>query len=432
MRVAAYCRVSTDKHDQANSFINQKSFFTDYINKNPDWELYKIYADEGLSGTSVKKRNAFLGMIKDAEKKLFDIIITKEVSRFSRNILDTITYTRMLKKMGVGVIFLYDCISTINPDAELRLSIMGSIAQEESRKTSERVKWGQTRQMEKGVVFGRSLLGYDVKNGVMTINEEGAKVVKLIYHMYVNEIAPIHIIAKKLQVGGYRTLTGRSHWNSGVILKILKNEKYCGDLCQKKTYTPDYLSHEKKYNKDAEKKIYIRNHHEPIICRQLWEKAQEEIKRRSVRYGKDNIPEKYAYPLSGKIYCEKCGFCFVARSKKRKDGSRYIFWRCKTAVRYGVKGCDIRTQISNELCMDIIKQVLATIKIYKDDSLCRKTNIHNNHIFLAGLLERITVCENDRVEVCLQNLPTRWVFSVKRVHCDTSVPISVSIPITSS
>ena len=169
IKVASYCRVSTDKDDQANSFEAQQRYFKEYIERQPDWELYDVYADEGITGTSTKKRAAFHRMIHDAHMGRFRLILTKEVSRFSRNILDTIAYTRELRQLGVGVLFMNDGINTLDPDAELRLSIMGSIAQEESRKTSTRVKWGQTRQMERGVVFGTSLLGYDVKDGKISI-----------------------------------------------------------------------------------------------------------------------------------------------------------------------------------------------------------------------------------------------------------------------
>ena len=164
-RVAAYCRVSTDNEDQANSFESQQRYFRQYIERNPDWELYEVFADEGISGTNTKKRKEFNRMIACAKNGDFDLIITKEISRFARNTLDSIYYTRDLKKHGVGVIFMNDNINTLDGDAELRLAIMSSIAQEESRKTSERVKWGQKRQMEQGVVFGRSMLGYDVKVG---------------------------------------------------------------------------------------------------------------------------------------------------------------------------------------------------------------------------------------------------------------------------
>lgn len=186
-KVAAYCRVSTDKEDQANSFASQRLYFKRYIENHLDWELYEIFADEGISGTNTKKRKEFKRMIDCAKNGDFDLILTKEISRFARNTLDSIYYTRDLKKHGVGVIFVNDNINTLDPDAELRLAILSSIAQEESRKTSERVKWGQKRRMEQGVVFGRSMLGYDVRNGKMYLNEDGAKIIRRIFHKFVRE-----------------------------------------------------------------------------------------------------------------------------------------------------------------------------------------------------------------------------------------------------
>jgi DNA invertase Pin-like site-specific DNA recombinase len=178
IKVAGYCRVSTDKDDQLNSFQTQKAYFREYIQQNPDWELYAIYADEGITGTSTKKRKEFNRMMNDAYEGKFQIIITKEVSRFSRNILDTIAYTRELRAMGIGVIFATDRIHTLEPESEMILSYIAAQSQEESRRTSARVVWGQTRQMEKGVVFGQSLLGYDVKDGKLSVNPEGAEIVR--------------------------------------------------------------------------------------------------------------------------------------------------------------------------------------------------------------------------------------------------------------
>ena len=273
-KVAAYCRVSTDNEDQANSFESQQRYFRQYIERNPDWELYEIFADEGISGTNTKKRKEFNRMIACAKNGDFDLIITKEISRFARNTLDSIYYTRELRKVGVGVLFLNDGINTLEGDAELRLSIMASIAQEESRKTSERVKWGQKRRMEEGVVFGRSMLGYDVKNGKMYVNEEGAEVVRKIFYKFVLERKSTHTIAKELLEEGIYPMRSEK-WRNTVILRILQNEKYCGDLVQKKTFTPDYLSHEKKYNRGEEEFVIIKNHHVPIISREMFEKAEK-------------------------------------------------------------------------------------------------------------------------------------------------------------
>lgn len=332
-RVAAYCRVSTDNEDQANSFESQQRYFRQYIERNPDWELYAIFADEGISGTNTKKRKEFNRMIECAKNGDFDLIITKEISRFARNTLDSIFYTRDLKKHGVGVIFLNDNINTLDGDAELRLAIMSSIAQEESRKTSERVKWGQKRQMEQGVVFGRSMLGYDVKDGKMTINEEGAKIVRLIFHKFVDEGKGTHVIARELREEGIEPMRVKE-WQNTVILRVIRNEKYCGDLVQKKTFTPDFLSHEKKYNRGQEEFVIIKNHHEPIISRELFDKANRILDAKSLsQEGKAKHSNRY--PFSGKIKCGRCGASYVARYKTRKDGSRYKAWRCYEAANHG-------------------------------------------------------------------------------------------------
>lgn len=332
-RVAAYCRVSTDNEDQANSFESQQRYFRQYIERNPDWELYAIFADEGISGTNTKKRKEFNRMIECAKNGDFDLIITKEISRFARNTLDSIFYTRDLKKHGVGVIFLNDNINTLDGDAELRLAIMSSIAQEESRKTSERVKWGQKRQMEQGVVFGRSMLGYDVKDGKMTINEEGAKIVRLIFHKFVDEGKGTHVIARELREEGIEPMRVKE-WQNTVILRVIRNEKYCGDLVQKKTFTPDFLSHEKKYNRGQEEFVIIKDHHEPIISRELFDKANRILDAKSLsQEGKAKHSNRY--PFSGKIKCGRCGASYVARYKTRKDGSRYKAWRCYEAANHG-------------------------------------------------------------------------------------------------
>ena len=368
-RVAAYCRVSTDNEDQANSFESQRTFFRQYIERNPDWELYAIFADEGISGTNTKKRKEFNRMIECAKNGDFDLIITKEISRFARNTLDSIFYTRDLKKHGVGVIFLNDNINTLDGDAELRLAIMSSIAQEESRKTSERVKWGQKRQMEQGVVFGRSMLGYDVKDGKMTINEEGAKIVRLIFHKFVDEGKGTHVIARELREEGIEPMRAKE-WQNTVILRVIRNEKYCGDLVQKKTYTPDFLSHEKKYNRGQEEFVIIKDHHEPIISRELFDKANRILDVKSLsQEGKAKHSNRY--PFSGKIKCGRCGASYVARYKTRKDGSRYKAWRCYEAANHGrphidkagnKKGCSGES-IRNEDAIYLLYLVCRELKI---------------------------------------------------------------------
>lgn len=333
LRVAAYARVSTEKDDQANSLASQKNYFADYIGRQSDMELSNVYFDEGISGTQTRKRSGFNQMIQDALNGNFNLILTKEVSRFARNTVDTLFYTRELKKAGVGVVFTIDHIDTRQSDGELRLTIMASLAQEESRKTSERVKWGQQRRMEQGVVFGRDLLGYRVKNGMLSINPEEVPVVKAIFHKYTNEGKGVHVIARELIEEGFRPKR-ISLWSDTVILRILQNEKYVGDLCQKKTFTPDYLTHKKKYNRGEEEKIYIKDHHEAIIDRDLWNRTQAERKRRSLSAAQKSRHSS-RYWCSGKICCGECGSRFVSRTKKLKKGT-YKAWRCYRAANHGI------------------------------------------------------------------------------------------------
>ena len=412
MRVAAYCRVSTDSEDQANSFESQQRYFRQYIERNPDWELYEIFADEGISGTNTKKRKQFNRMIECAKNGAFDLIVTKEISRFARNTLDSIYYTRDLKKHGVGVIFMNDNINTLDGDAELRLAIMSSIAQEESRKTSERVKWGQKRQMEQGVVFGRSMLGYDVKDGKMTINEEGAKIVRLIFHKFVNEGKGTHVIARELREEGIAPMRVKE-WQNTVILRVIRNEKYCGDLVQKKTYTPDFLSHEKKYNRGQEEFIIIKDHHEPIISRELFEKANRILDAKSLsQEGKAKHSNRY--PFSGKIKCGRCGASYVARYKTRKDGSKYKAWRCFEGAKYGsphidkagnqvgCSGTSIRNEEAIHIMYLVCKQLTIDRKKISDNLIKTINKVISMDITGAdtnALAERIETAKKKRTDL---------------------------------
>ena len=415
-KVAAYCRVSTDNLDQTNSLENQQRYFYEYIKHNPLWELYEIYVDEGISGTSTKKRVSFNRMIEDAKAKKFDLIITKEISRFARNTLDSISYTRELKKNGIGVIFMNDNINTLDADSELRLTIMSSIAQEESRKTSDRVKWGQRRMMEQGVVFGRDMLGYDVRDGKLYINEEGAETVRLIYHKFLDEGKGTHIIAKELREANIKTSTYMKDWSYTVILRILKNEKYCGDLIQQKTYTPDYLSHSKKYNKGEVECVTIRNHHEPIISREIFEATQRELERRKNLHGaKNGFANRYA--LSGKIICAECGSTFVHRKKTVSNGNQNESWVCIRHQKYGRKhisnekiGCsnvsvkdnDIRTilkYVLEDALADqnrIIESILSTVS-----DVIKSEHCEDNTIYFENELNKIKSKKHKLLDLCL-------------------------------
>ncbi len=404
---AAYCRVSTDSDDQANSFENQKKYFERFIAEHKNWILYRIYADSGLTGTSTKKRAAFNQMMDAANLQKFDLILTKEVSRFARNTLDTLSFTRMLKEKGIGVYFLLDNIYSLDSDAELRLTIMASLAQEESRKTSERVKWGQKRQMEKGVVFGRDMLGYRVIDGKMQIEPKGAETVRLIYDKFVFENKGASVIARELAASGIPTFTGKKVWQHSVILKLLANEKYCGDLVQKKTFTPNYLTHEKRYNHGDEPLVFTQNHHEPIVSRKIWNAAQERLNKQSPQMHKMS-KHTGRYPLSGKIFCGFCGKPFAARTKHKKDGSISPAWQCRNpdckAPHVQIRNADFLILLQkvvdafefdrSELigvCRNILDRVFdgeeQNTMLVKNEKLCRQ-NERLLDLYLTGVIDK--------------------------------------------
>ena len=360
LRVAAYCRVSTDREDQANSLHSQQIYFTSYIRNHQDWTLTEVYADEGISGTSTRRREAFNRMVEAAEDRRLDLILTKEVSRFARNTVDTLEYTRRFKALGIGVIFINDNINTLDSDGELRLTIMASIAQEESRRTSERVRWGQARRMEAGVVFGNNTTyGFDTRGGQLYIKPEEAEIVRRIYHKFLDEGKGTHVIARDLYEEGVpppKTATGK--WSCVMILRILRNEKYVGDLLQKKYVTTDFLSHRKVKNRGQEEPILLRNHHEAIIERAEWDAVQEELARRSAAQG-DKSKYSNRYWCSGKIRCGRCGSRFILRKTTRPNGDEYRVWGCHDRVHYGnwkqngqgeSVGCDMR--MVNEKSLD--------------------------------------------------------------------------------
>jgi DNA invertase Pin-like site-specific DNA recombinase len=332
-RVAAYCRVSTEQDDQLNSLENQKRYFERYISQNLDWQFCGLYVDEGISGTSVEKRVGFQKMVADAENKKFDLLLTKEISRFARNTLDSILYTRKLKGLGVGVCFMNDNINTLDPDAELRLTIMSSIAQEESRKTSERVKWGQKRLMERGFVFGASIFGYHLKDGKLTINEDEAKVVRLIYELYLSGMGA-SLVSKELENRGIPAPQGGARWSNVSVMSILKNEKYNGTLKQRKRITPDYLSHKSKINYGEEKFIVVENSHAPIISKEIFDSVQAEMQKRRVAV-LDRSRYSNRYVFSGKVECGYCKSKFERRFTSQKADKRQVVWRCAEAVKYG-------------------------------------------------------------------------------------------------
>ena len=335
LTVSAYCRVSTEKDDQINSLNSQIQYFTEYINQHEGWKIGQVYYDEGLSGTMLDKRTSFNNMISDGREHKYDLILTKEVSRFARNTVDALSITRELKRIGIGVIFTTDNIDTRDSDGELRLTIMAGMAQDESRRISQRVSWGQRRMMERGYVFGRYIFGFDLHDGKLTINEDESDIVKRIYNSYVYEDKGTFTIAKELESNGIRTTTLKKSWDGTRVSRILRNEKYCGDLIQRKTYTPDFLSHKMARNYNNVEQLYFKDHHEAIIDRKTWDLAQEKLKNKNAKWGCEiksdsSSPNKHSnrYWCSGKIICSKCQGSYVSRAANNKNGTKMKSWRC--------------------------------------------------------------------------------------------------------
>lgn len=365
LRVAAYCRVSTEKDDQLNSLTAQQRFFREYIAEHPDWTLFRVYADEGLSGTSTKHRPKFSEMIRRALNGEIDLIVTKEVSRFARNTVDTLQVTRQLKEKGVGVLFLNDNIDTRDNDGEFRLTIMASVAQEESRKISERTRWGQLQAMKNGVVFGNnSLYGYTVRDGQLTVQPEQAEVVHQVYRKFLVERKGTHTIARELTESAIRPpLRPSGAWTSSMILKMLKNEKYCGDLLQKKYYTTDYLSHRKALNEGAEEKILLRDHHEPIVSREQFEAVQKELaKRAGAAADKGRFSARYWF--SGKIRCGVCGRSFTVKRTARAGDREYQRFVCRG--HYDVSVCCKMRSVRGEIVHACARHVLQELALNKN------------------------------------------------------------------
>ena len=343
-RVAAYCRVSTDMEDQLHSLASQIEYFTEHISQQEGWELVEVYYDEGITGTSVKKRDGFNRMIADCETGKIDTILTKEVSRFARNTVDTLNFTRKLSAMHVNVIFMNDGINTFDKDGELRLTIMASLAQEESRKISERVKWGNRRMMERGVVFGCGrVYGFRIVEGRLVVQPNEAEVVKRIFKMYLYERKGTPTIAKELNEDAVPTIHGKL-WAATTILKILRNEKYVGDLTQWKFRTESHLTHRRVRNlgdhEDAPI-ITVTDHHEAIISRELWDQVQQELEERG-RKTREGRKHSGRYWFSGKVSCGKCGKPFSI------TGNHSLPSRTLRCINRGRFGAEIRQDTNGD------------------------------------------------------------------------------------
>ena len=365
LRVTYYARVSTDHEEQLNSLENQVMYFENYIKAQTNWVYVPGYVDEGISGTSVNKRDNFLKMVNDAKKGMFNLILTKEISRFSRNTVDSIQYTQELLSYGVGIFFLNDNINTFDSDSELRLTIMSSIAQDEIRKLSERIRFGYKRSVEKGVVPGNdNFYGYRKNKGKLEIVEEEAELVRLIFNEYSKGVMGTSRLGHYL----YKEHNIKSKTNKAlagtVIGRIIRNPKYKGYFCAHKETTVDYHSKKKIRFKPDEWIVYKDNETcPPIVSEELWEKCNKILDENSVKH-KTHSRTDMRYALSGKIKCYHDGATFInGNYKNKRTGCDNKYWGCSNYRKYGkekVNGCNTPI-IHYEELLDIFKKVVSNM-----------------------------------------------------------------------
>lgn len=342
MRVAAYCRVSTDQEDQLHSFEAQVEYYTKYINEHANYEMAGIYADEGISGTNTKKRQQFRKMIADCEAGKIDLVITKSISRFARNTQDCLMYSRKLKNLNIGIIFEKEHINTLDSTGELLFTILSSLAQDESRNISENCKWGIRTKFKNGELHLNTykFLGYDKdENGKLIINEEQAATVRRIYNEFLWGMNPAQI-AKGLEDEEVPGCLGQTKWYPSTVIGILKQEKHMGDALLQKTYTADFLTKRQVKNNGEITQVYVKDSHEGIIDKETWNAVQEELERREkfmALHGLDHYSYGTEYmPFSMRAFCGECGHLYTRHSWKSRD---VVQWQCKNHRKDGKVVC---------------------------------------------------------------------------------------------
>jgi len=372
-KVAIYARVSSELETQINALDNQLAWYDSVLRKNPNWTLVERYIDEGITGTSAKKRPEFMRMIHDAKKHRFNLIITREVSRFARNTVDTLQYTRLLRTWGIEVFFIEDNIRTFAGDGELRLSIMATLAQEESRKISERVKAGSRIAMKNGVFFGISkVLGYDKVGNTLVINPKEAETVRLIYEMYLGGLS-LAKIKNELERLYRKTATGSTRWDSAGIGHILSNTLYCGIQQHQKSYSSDYLEQKRIPNRGELEYIYVIDTHEPIVTREEFHRVQmiKASRRCSIKTPKGKSSGKMrgrstTKTVWGKLLVCQCGRKMYRQQYKREKMGNCVSYICSSVIERQKKHKKAATKVCDvEAVSEWILQMMA-IQIFRD------------------------------------------------------------------
>lgn len=377
-QVGAYCRVSSEKEMQLNSFDAQVKYYTEYINQHEDWHLVKIYADEGITGTNTKRRSGLKDMLRDCHNKKLDLIICKSISRMGRNTADLLKIVRETRELGVDIFFENENIHTLGSGGEFLITVFASLAQDTSRQISESVIWGQDKAMRKGTVFGnRYIMGYDLIDKKLVINEEQAKTVRRVFDLFI-EGNGIRTIAKILEQEGHKTAKGKDKWNPVSVRAMLNNEKYCGHLLLGKSYTQDYLTHKRVKNRGEKVKYLFKPDGDgdfcvpPIISEEKFKAAQVELERRRKIADPDleNNRSRYSnrHALSGKIKCGKCGATFRRCVWNRGKPYERIAWSCTTYMEKGKSSCD-NTSVPQDIIYQAMTLILQNLKQNKDEVL---------------------------------------------------------------
>ena len=379
LRVTFYARVSTDQDEQINSLENQVQYYTELIQSRPNWRFVPGYVDEGISGGSTKKRDNFNRMIRDAKAGVFDFIITKEISRFSRSTLDSIRYTQELLDYNVGVFFQNDNINTLDTDSEFRLVIMAGVAQDEIRKLSERLKFGFRQAIKNGHVLGNDkLYGYDKKDCVLTVNEEEAEIIRIIFDLYGNQRLGTRTISKRLMELGYTSREGNT-FNTLTIRHILENPKYKGWYCGNKSQSVDYRTKRNVLLDESEWVTYPDPSIPAIVSEELWNRANALYKKRreEMKSHSSGLSFHNRYPYSAKIYCEEHGTTFHRQVIQTKKGQQEV-WQCKVYRSHGRAACpapQIRSSDLDVILSDIFKELVRDKEKIIDSLVTVLTNI---------------------------------------------------------
>ncbi|WZL81834.1 recombinase family protein [Vallitaleaceae bacterium 9-2] len=397
LKVAAYCRVSTKFESQQSSIDLQISNYKTIIQSNPHWEYAGVYFDYG-SGLRQKGRSNLENMINKACSGEIDYILTKSLSRLSRNVLDTLIIIRKLKERGINMYFENENLNSIEDEAEFAITLSGVLAQEEIRNLSENIQWGYQRKFEKGDIFTKykNFMGYKCENGNLVIVPEQAEAVKTIFNLYLDGMT-LQQIKEQLESQQIKTATGKDIWATYVIQKMLKNEKHKGCTMFQKTYTEDYITGKRKVNHGERAKYYIEDTHPAIVSKDIFNRVQEEMKRREriVRYDDGSIEVSKSkfnskYILGNLLVCGDCGASYRRRTERGK-----VLWRCATRIEKGKDKCGLSPTINEEWLKEQLSELICDGTY--DESLVKskvdRIEVYDGHILVKGYAgESIKVC----------------------------------------